>query len=161
MKAEITWTGAVSFEARSSSGHTIAVDGPPEAGGQNGGARPMELVLMGVGACSSYDVVEILRKGRERVASCVARLEADRAEDYPRVFTRIRMHFEVSGQGLTEARVARAVALSAEKYCSASIMLQRGGVEITHSYAIVEVAPAEVVGDVEAAAGARIEGEAS
>lgn len=138
MKAEITWTGAVSFEASSGSGHTIRVDGPPEAGGQDGGARPMELVLMGVGACSSYDVVEILRKGREQVTGCVARLEAERAEDYPRVFTRIHLHFEVTGRGLTESKVARAVSLSAEKYCSASIMLARGGVEITHSYAVVE-----------------------
>ena len=96
---------------------------------------------MGLGACASYDVVTILEKSRQPVMSCVARIEAARADDPPKVFTRVTMHFVVSGTGLTESKVARAVALSAEKYCSASIMLARGGVEIGHSFEIVEPPP--------------------
>lgn len=143
MQAEINWDGDVRFKATSGSGHTITLDGPPESGGDNAGARPMELVLMGVGACASYDVVTILKKGRQDVASCSARITAERAEEPPRVFTKISMHFIVSGQDLTESKVARAVALSAEKYCSASIMLTRGGVDIEHSYEIVASASGE------------------
>lgn len=138
MKAEIVWESGVKFRAESGSGHSLTIDGAVEAGGENAGPRPMELVLIGVGACSSYDVVTILRKQRQEVASCVAKLEAERAEEPPRVFTRVRMHFVVSGRDLTPEKVARAVELSAEKYCSASIMLARGGVEIEHSYEIVE-----------------------
>jgi putative redox protein len=139
MKARIEWEGAVRFKARSSSGHEVTLDGAPESGGQDAGPRPMELVLMGLGGCSSYDVVEILRKGREDVQSCVAELEAERAPEPPRVFTKIHLHFVVSGRNLSDARVARAVSLSAEKYCSASIMLGRGGVSISHSFEVVEV----------------------
>ncbi len=101
----------------------------------------MELVLIGAGACASYDVVHILKKGRHDIVDCVASLEAERAADPPRVFTKIQMHFVVSGHGLSEKAVARAVQLSAEKYCSASIMLARGGVEISHSHEVVTLPP--------------------
>jgi putative redox protein len=138
MKAEIEWKGAVRFLATSGSGHSVDLDGPEASGGVNAGVRPMEMVLMGVGGCASYDVVHILKKGRQEVTGCVARVEAERAPEAPKVFTRLHMHFVVSGRGLTEGRVARAVELSAEKYCSASIMLGRGGVEITHSFEVVE-----------------------
>ena len=137
MNAEIRWQGDVKFAATSGSGHTLTLDGPAESGGTNAGARPMELVLMGVGGCAAYDVVHILKRQRESVTDCVARLEAERAEDPPRVFTRVRMHFVVSDDDLNEQKVARAVQLSAEKYCSASIMLTRGGVEIEHSFEVV------------------------
>ena len=100
--------------------------------------RPMEMVLMGMGGCTSFDVISILQKARQPVTDCVAELEAERSEDIPSVFTRIHIHFVVTGKGLKEAQVKRAVSLSAEKYCSASIMLERGGVEITHDYEIVE-----------------------
>lgn len=140
MKADIEWLGNVRFRGTTGSGHDIEIDGPPASGGENGGARPMELVLMGVGACAAYDVVTILRKSREEVASCIAHLDSERAPEPPTVFTKIRMHFVVSGAGLNDAKVARAVALSAEKYCSASIMLARGGTEIEHSYEIVDTA---------------------
>jgi putative redox protein len=138
MKAEIRWKSGVSFEATSGSGHTIVTDGPPDAGGENAGPRPMELVLMGVGACSAYDVVHILRKQRADVTGCVAELQAERADEAPKVFTRINLHFVVTGRGLNAHKVERAVHLSADKYCSASIMLGRGGVDITHSVEIRE-----------------------
>lgn len=138
MQAEISWQGDVRFDARSGSGHTIALDGPPESGGQNAGARPMELVLMGVGACSAYDVVHILGRMREDVVDVVARLDADRAPEPPQVFTAVRMHFVVTGRSLKPKNVERAVKLSAEQYCSASIMLARGGVRIEHTFEIIE-----------------------
>ena len=114
------------------------MDGPPDAGGNNAGARPMEMVLLGVGGCAAYDVVHILGRGRVDVTDCVAVLEAERAPEPPRVFTRIKMHFVVSGPGLSDKKVARAVALSAEKYCSASIMLSRAGVAIEHTHEVVD-----------------------
>ena len=117
------------------------MDGPAEAGGEGRGARPMELLLMGLGGCTSYDVVTILAKSRQQVVDCVTELTAERAETEPKVFTRIHVHFKVTGRGLDPAKVARAVSLSADKYCSASIMLARGGVAITHDFEIVE-APA-------------------
>jgi putative redox protein len=140
MNAEIRWEDAVRFTATTGSGHQLTLDGPAASGGQNAGPRPMELVLLGVGGCASYDVVTILEKSREPVKGCTARLEAERAPEPPKVFTTVRLHFVVEGTGLSPAKVARAVALSAEKYCSASIMLQRGGVELVHSHEIVEVA---------------------
>lgn len=139
MHATIRWNDAVRFEAEAGSGATLTTDGPPESGGVGAGARPMELVLMGAGACASYDVVHILRKGRHDITGCEARLDAERAPDPPRVFTRIAMHFVVTGRGLSASAVARAVSLSAEKYCSASIMLARAGVEITHSHEVVSL----------------------
>lgn len=141
MKADIRWQGEVCFEAESGSGHVVRVDGPPDHGGQNQGPRPMELMLMGLGTCSSFDVVHILKKSRQDVTDCRCQLEAERAEDeVPAVFTRIHLHFTVRGRGMKENLVARAVSLSADKYCSASIMLARGGVEISHSYTLEEEA---------------------
>ena len=140
MKARIQWVQDAMFVAESGSGHGVVVDGPPEGGGRNLGVRPMELVLMGVGACTAYDVVHILKKSRQPVVRCVAELSAERAEDEPKVFTKIHVHFVVTGSGLGEAAVKRAVDLSAEKYCSASIMMGRAGVEISHDFEIVEAA---------------------
>lgn len=138
MKVDVRWQGEACFEAESGSGHRLLMDGPPDHGGQNRGPRPMETLLMGVGGCSAFDVVHILRKSRQAVTDCRCQISAERAEDeVPAVFTRIHLHFLVAGEALREAHVKRAVALSAEKYCSASIMLARGGVEITHSYEIV------------------------
>ncbi|HLV76933.1 MAG TPA: OsmC family protein [Marinobacter sp.] len=136
MKATIDWTGKASFKATSASGHSVQLDGPPDHGGENLGPRPMELLLMGVGGCSSFDVMSILKKSRQDVTACHAELEAERADAVPAVFTRIHLHFVVSGHNLKEKQVARAVSLSAEKYCSASIMLGNAGVEISHSYEI-------------------------
>ena len=114
------------------------MDGPPDHGGTNQGVRPMEMLLMGVGGCASFDVVHILKKSRQDVTGCVAELEADRVDAVPAVFSKIHLHFVVSGNKLKDTLVKRAVALSAEKYCSASIMLSKGGVEISHSYEIKE-----------------------
>ncbi len=138
MKTRIKWNGNVSFLAESGSGHTVLMDGAPEAGGQNLGPRPMEMLLMGLGGCSSFDVVLILKKSRQEITDCVAEIEAERAETDPKVFTRIHMHFIVSGRNLNPQQVERAIHLSAEKYCSASIML-RNTVKITHDFEIVDV----------------------
>src|SRR3569832_2432684 len=132
MKARIQWVEEAQFVAESGSGHAVVSDGPPEGGGRNLGVRPMELVLMGVGAYTTYDIVHILRKSRQPVERCVAELEAERTKSEPKVFTKIHVHFRVTGRGLSEQAVKRAVDLSAEKYCYASIMLGRAGVEITH-----------------------------
>ncbi len=137
MHAKITLVDNVKFVGQSGSGHSVVIDGPPEAGGENAGIRPMELVLMGVGACSSFDVVSILRKARQDVTDCVAELEAERAQDVPQVFTRIHIHFIVTGRGLSEKHVSRAITLSAEKYCSASIMIAKTAT-ITHDFEIRE-----------------------
>lgn len=139
MKARIQWIGEAQFVAESGSGHAVLLDGPPEHGGRNLGVRPMEMLLMGLGGCSNFDVVSILKKARQPVESCEAFLEAERAEEEPKVFTRIHLRFVVKGRGLKEAQVKRAVELSAEKYCSASIMLGRAGVDITHDYEIIEL----------------------
>ncbi|RRQ67627.1 OsmC family protein, partial [Pseudomonas aeruginosa] len=138
MKARIQWAGEAMFLGESGSGHVVVMDGPPDHGGRNLGVRPMEMVLIGLGGCTNFDVVSILKKARQPVESCEAFLEAERADEEPKVFTKIHVHFVVKGRGLKEAQVKRAVELSAEKYCSASIMLGRGGVEITHDYEIVE-----------------------
>jgi putative redox protein len=136
MKARIKWVEDVTFVGESGSGHAVVIDGPPEHGGHNRGVRPMEMVLLGLGGCTAFDVMHILKKARQAVDDCVVELEAERADTEPRVFTRIHVHFIVSGKALKENQVQRAVALSAEKYCSASLMLGRGGVEITHDYEI-------------------------
>lgn len=138
MQATINWIDGVRFLGESGSGHSVTIEGPQSHGGRNTGIRPMEMVLLGLGGCASFDVMSILQKSRQHVDACVAKLEAERSEEVPAVFTKINMHFEVSGVGLKEAAVARAVALSAEKFCSASIMLERAGVEITHSYSVHE-----------------------
>ncbi len=135
MKARIKWIEKASFVAESGSGHAVVIDGAPEHGGRNLAIRPMEAVLMGLGACTAFDVVSILKKSRQRVADCVLELEADRADQVPKVFTRIRMVYRVSGTDLDPSRVHRAVALSAEKYCSATAML-RDRVEISYEVII-------------------------
>ena len=116
------------------------MDGPPESGGKNLGTRPMELILMGLGGCTSFDVISILSKSRQAVTECVTEITAERSEDVPQVFERIHIHFTVTGRGLDRKKVARAVSLSADKYCSASIMLARGGVAISHDFEILEAA---------------------
>lgn len=140
MKATIDWTGDASFRATSGSGHAIQMDGPPDHGGKDLGPRPMEMMLMGLGGCSSFDVMSILQKSRQDVTACHAELEAERADSVPAVFTRIHLHFVVTGRNLKENLVKRAVSLSAEKYCSASIMLEKAGVAITHSHEIRDTA---------------------
>ena len=139
MKAMVQWQSDVCFLAESETGHQLLLDGPAEAGGQNKGPRPMELVLLGLGGCASYDVVTILKKSRQNVEGCKVQLLADRAEATPAVFTKIQLHFEIEGIGISEQHVARAVQLSAEKYCSAAKMLEAGGVEIAHSFEIQAV----------------------
>jgi putative redox protein len=137
MRATVKLLDGVAFEAQADSGPTIVMDGAPEHGGRNRGPRPMELVLMGMGGCTAFDVVHILRRQRQDVTDCRAELEAERAATDPKVFTRIHVHFVVTGRKLRDAQVCRAVELSAEKYCSASIMLGKTA-KITHDYEIVE-----------------------
>ena len=140
MKARIKWVENVCFMGESETGHAVILDGAPDAGGRNLGMRPMEMLLIGMGACTSFDVVTILKKSRQPVTDCVAEIEAARADEIPKVFTRIHVHFVVTGNGLNPAQVERAVKLSAEKYCSASIMLGKAA-EITHDFEIVEATP--------------------
>jgi putative redox protein len=137
MKARVKLIEGVSFVGQSESGHSVVMDGAPESGGRNLGVRPMEMLLLGLGGCSAFDVVHILRKGRQQVTDCVADLDAERAPADPKVFTRIHVHFTVAGKSLDPKRVEQAVHLSAEKYCSASIMLGKTA-EITHDFEIVE-----------------------
>ena len=134
MTASLVWQTDKQFLGTTGSEHQVLIDGNRET---NIGASPMELVLTGMGGCSAYDVVHILGKSRQNVTKCVTRLTAQRSSEVPAVFTNIHIHFEVAGEGLSDDKVARAVELSAEKYCSASIMLSRGGVNITHGYEIV------------------------
>jgi len=136
MKSRIKWQGGVSFSGESESGHSVLMDGAPEAGGKNLGPRPMEMILMGVGGCTTFDVVMILKKGRQDISDCVVEIEATRATLDPKVFTHIHLHFILTGKNLNRAQVERAINLSAEKYCSASIML-KNTVEITHDFEIV------------------------
>jgi len=138
MKAKVRWVDEVMFLGESGSGHSVLMEGPESSGGHNIGIRPMEMLLIGVGGCSSYDVVSILKKARQNVTGCVVELQAERADAVPAVFEKIHLHFRVSGKDLSEKQVAKAVALSAEKYCSATIMLEKGGVNITHDFEIVE-----------------------
>jgi len=137
MKARIKWVENVCFMGESETGHAVVLDGAPDAGGRNLGMRPMEMLLIGMGACTSFDVVTILKKARQPITDCVAEIEAERADEVPKVFTRIHVHFVVTGKGLNPTQVERAVKLSAEKYCSASIMLGKAA-EISHDFEIVE-----------------------
>jgi putative redox protein len=137
MECTVRWHDGMSFVAETGSGHLVCMDGAPEAGGRNLAPRPMELLLAGTGGCTAFDVVLILKRGRHEVTGCELKLQADRAEADPKVFTRINMHFVVSGRNLKPDAVARAVNLSAEKYCSASIMLGKTA-EITHSFEVIE-----------------------
>jgi len=138
MKATVKWTDGAMFVGESGSGHSLVMDGPEDLGGRNLGPRPMEMLLLGTGGCSVYDVMSMLKKSRQQVVDCRVEIDAERADAVPAVFTRINMHFVVVGVGLKENHVKRAVELSAEKYCSASIMLGAAGVEMTHSYEILE-----------------------
>lgn len=135
MKARVKWVENACFVGETGSGHAVVIDGPPEIGGRNLGMRPMELMLLSVGACSAVDVMHILGKARQPVDDCYVEVSAERAETDPKVFTEIHLNFVVIGQKLAEKQVARAVSLSAEKYCSASIMLGKAAT-ITHSYEI-------------------------
>ncbi len=139
MQANVQWLDNVSFKATSASGHELIMDGSVEYGGQNKGARPMELILMGLGGCASFDIVTILKKARQDVSDVRCELQAERADTIPAVFTKIHLHFIVSGRAIKEKQVAKAIELSADKYCSASKMLSQGGVEITHDFEIIEV----------------------
>ena len=127
----------MTFVGESASGHSVVMDGPPEFGGQNLGIRPMEMLILGLGGCSSFDVILILKKARQQVEHCEVELDYDRAEENPKVYTRIHLHFIVSGKSLDARRVEKAIALSAEKYCSASIMLAKTA-SITHDFEIRE-----------------------
>lgn len=138
MKARIRWHEEVAFVAESGSGHALVIDGAPDHGGRNVGPRPMELILMGLGSCASFDVVTILKKQRQQVSGCVCELEATRADAVPAVFTEVVMHFTVSGAGLDDAKVERAVSLSAEKYCSASKLFEAAGVVLSHRVTVTE-----------------------
>lgn len=138
MKATVKWIDDVMFVGESGSGHAIVLDGAPESGGRNMGMRPMELMALGVGSCSSFDVVTILKKSRQQITSCVAEVSAERVDTTPSVFESIHLHFKVAGKNLNEKQVARAVELSADKYCSASIMLKQAGVKVSHDYEILE-----------------------
>ena len=137
MQARIKWVQDATFLGESGSGHAVVMDGPPDHGGRNLGARPMEMLLLGMGGCTAFDVVSILKKSRQPITDCVAEIEAARAQQDPKIFTKIHVHFIVSGKALDDKRVARAVSLSADKYCSASIMLGKTA-EITHDYEIRE-----------------------
>jgi putative redox protein len=137
MKVRIKWMEGVAFRGESESGHALVMDGAPEGGGRNLGPRPMETVLMGTGGCTAYDVVHILRKSRAPVTGCEVEVSARRAETDPKVFTDIHFHFIVTGKGLKPEQVERAIHLSAEKYCSASIMLGKSA-RITHDFEIRE-----------------------
>ncbi len=138
MSATVKWVDGAMFLGESGSGHSVVMDGPEDHGGRNMGVRPMEMLLLGLGGCSSFDVMSILQKARQQVTDCRVEIEAERADAVPSVFTRMHLKFIVTGSGLKEKQVARAVELSATKYCSASIMMEAAGVEITHSYEMVE-----------------------
>ncbi len=135
MKVRVKWVEGVSFVGESETGHAVVLDGAPENGGRNIGMRPMEMLLIGMGACTSFDVVTILKKARQPIVDCVAEIDAERADEVPKVFTKIHVHFVITGDNLNETQVQRAVKLSAEKYCSASIMLSKS-VEISHDFEI-------------------------
>ena len=140
MKARVRWLAPMGFVGESGSGHSVVMDGPPESGGSNLGPRPMEMLLLGMGGCASFDVVHILKKARQQVTDCEALIEAERADTEPKVFTKIHLHFIVTGRDLAARHVERAISLSAEKYCSASIMLGKTA-EITHDFEIRQICP--------------------
>ena len=128
----------MSFVGESGSGHSVVMDGSPDAGGRDLGIRPMEMVLLGLGGCTAFDVISILKKSRQAVVDCVLEIDSDRADTIPKVFTRIHIHFVISGKNLDRAKVKRAIDLSADKYCSASEMLGKVAV-MTHDFEIVEI----------------------
>jgi len=136
MKCRIKWLEHMSFVGESGSGHSVVMDGAPDAGGRNLGVRPLEMLLLGLGGCTAFDVVSILRKSRQQLVDCEVEIEAERAESIPKVFTKIHLHFIVSGRDLDQSKVAKAIDLSADKYCSASRMLEKTAA-ITHDFEIV------------------------
>jgi len=138
MKARVMWVEGVAMLGEADSGHGVVMDGPPDYGGRNLGLRPMEMLLVGMGGCTEFDVLLILRKARQEVTGCVVELTAERAETDPKVFTRIHAHFILTGKGLSDKQVERAIRLSAEKFCSASIMLGATA-QITHDFEIRDV----------------------
>lgn len=138
MRTTVKWVDGAMFLGESGSGHSLVMDGPEDLGGRNLGPRPMEMLLLGTGGCAIYDVLSMLKKSRQKVQDCRVELTAERADAVPAVFTRMNLHFVVTGSELKDSHVKRAVELSAEKYCSASIMLGAAGVEVTHSYAVEE-----------------------
>ena len=136
MQATVKWVDNAMFLGESGSGHSVVMDGPPDHGGRNMGIRPMEMLLIGIGGCASFDVMSILQKSRQQVSDCRAELVAERADTVPAVFTKIHIQFVVTGRDLKEKQVAKAVELSATKYCSASIMMAAAGVEVSHGFEI-------------------------
>ncbi len=138
MQARVKWVDHMTFLGESGSGHSVVMDGPPEAGGRNLGVRPMEMLLMGMGSCTSFDVVSMLKKARQDIFDVEVELSSERSEEIPKVFTKIHAHFIVRGRNIKESQVKRAIDLSADKYCSASIMLGEIA-EITHDYVIEEI----------------------
>lgn len=136
MRATVKWVEDAMFVGESGSGHAVVMDGPSDQGGRNMGVRPMEMMLLGLGGCAAFDVVSILKKSRQKIADCRVELSAERAEGVPSPFTKIHLHFIVSGSDLKATQVARAVNLSAEKYCSASIMLAAAGVALSHDFEV-------------------------
>jgi len=138
MKARVKWAEDLLFIGESGTGHTIVMDGPEELGGHGTGMRPMELLLLGMGGCTSFDMIQMLKKGRQDIRDCVVEIDSERSEEIPKVFTKIHVHYKVSGKNLKEAQVKRAVELSTEKYCSASLMLGKTA-EISHDYEIINV----------------------
>ena len=139
MQATVKWVDGVQFLGESGSGHSVVMDGAPDHGGRNTGPRPMEMFLLGIGGCSSFDVMGILKKSRQKVTDCQVQIEAERADGVPSPFTKIHLKFVVTGFSLKEAQVKKAIELSVTKYCSASIMMESAGVELTHSYEIQEI----------------------
>ncbi len=137
MKAVVKWLDNMSFVGETESGHSVVMDGPPESGGRNLGVRPMEMVLLGMGGCTAFDVVLILKRQRQAITDCYVELSSERAEEAPKVFTKIHVHYVVKGKSLDDKKVARAVDMTAEKYCSVSIMLAQS-VDVTHDYEIIE-----------------------
>ncbi|MGZ8193348.1 MAG: OsmC family protein [Methylobacter sp.] len=138
MQATVKWVDGVMFLGEAGSGHAVVMDGPPNHGGRNMGIRPMEMILLGVGGCSSFDVVQILQKGRNNLIKCVTEVSAERVDAVPSVFSNIHLHFIVTGHDLKKSVVERAVKLAVEKYCSAAAMLSNT-VEITHDFEVIEV----------------------
>ena len=138
MRARVKWIEGVAMVGEADSGHAVVMDGPPDFGGRNLGLRPMEMLLVGMGGCTEFDVLLILRKARQEVTDCVVELTAERAETDPKVFSRIHVHFVLTGKGLSDKQVERAIRLSAEKFCSASIMLGATA-KITHDFEIRDV----------------------
>lgn len=139
MQTTVKWVDGVQFLGESGSGHSVVMDGAPDHGGRNTGPRPMEMFLLGIGGCSSFDVMGILKKSRQKVTDCQVQITAERADGVPSPFTKIHLKFVVTGFALKETQVKKAIELSVTKYCSASIMMEAAGVELTHSYEIEEI----------------------